>query len=405
MRTQVAIIGGGPAGSLLSHLLDQQGIDNVVLELRSRDYVLGRIRAGVLEYGSAQVLRDAGLGERMDAEGDEHDGVFLAFAGRRLRIDFRGLADRSVMIYGQTQVQEDLYRAADERGGRFVFEAEDVALHDVTTDAPYLTFTKGGEEERLDADWIAGCDGSHGVSRTAFPGDVLRTFERVYPFGWLGVLSETPPVSPELIYANHERGFALCSMRHSMLSRYYVQCAADADLDEWPDERFWEELTTRLPDDVADELVTGPSIEKSVTPLRSFVQEPMRHGRVLLAGDAAHIVPPTGAKGLNLAISDVVMLAKAFTAAYHDGSEAGLDDYSVTALRRVWGAVRFSWWLTTVMHRFPDQGDEFDRRLQIAELDHLVRAECARQVFAENYTGLPIGDPTDPGEPVIADVV
>lgn len=394
MRTQVAIVGGGPAGSLLAHLLHLDGVESVVLERRSKEYVLGRIRAGVLEHGSVRTLRDAGLGARMDEQADVHDGVELAFDGRRVRIDCRALVDRPVTLWGQTEVQKDLYDALESDDHvTLLDEAIDVALHGVTSDAPYLTFTRGGEEQRLDADWIAGCDGSRGVSRDSIPGDVQRTFERTYPFGWLGILSETPPVSPELIYARHDRGFALCSMRHEMLSRYYVQCPADDSPDDWSDDRFWSELTTRLPDDVTDDLVTGPSIEKSIAPLYSFVAEPMRHGRLVLAGDAAHIVPPTGAKGLNLAIADVVVLAEALAHHYASGTDTAVDAYSATALRRVWKAVRFSWWLTTAMHLFDDD-DEFDRRLQVAELDHLAMSEPARAAFAANYTGLPIGDPT-----------
>jgi p-hydroxybenzoate 3-monooxygenase len=388
-RTRVAIIGGGPAGSLLSELLYQRGIDSVVLERRSREYVLSRIRAGVLEHGSVETLSEAGLGDRMQREGFVHDGVFLAFGGRRMRIDFADLTGRSVTIYGQTEVQHDLYDALDDRAGSIVFEAEDVVLHDVDGDRPAVTYTTAGRAHRLEAEWIVGCDGYHGPSRGTIPSDVLRTFERVYPFGWLGVLSETPPVSEELIYANHDRGFALCSMRNENLSRYYVQCPLEDSPADWSDDRFWDELTTRLPGEVGAKLVTGPSIEKSIAPLRSFVAEPMRYGRLLLAGDAAHIVPPTGAKGLNLAISDVVYLARAFGDLAETGSTTGLDTYSETALDRVWKAVRFSWWMTTVMHRFPDQ-DGFDRRLQEAELSLLETSRPAQANLATNYVGLPI---------------
>lgn len=388
MRTQVVIVGGGPSGALLSHLLQLRGIDSIVLERRDRDHVLSRIRAGVLEHSTVETLRDAGLGQRMDREGHVHDGVYLAFDDQRLRIDFRALTGCSVMIYGQTEVQHDLYDALAQREGAIVFEAEDVRIEGAATDAPSVTYSSGGRTHRIDCDWIAGCDGSHGVSRASIPDGVLRTYERVYPFGWLGILSETPPVSDELIYANHDRGFALCSMRHEMLSRYYLQCPVDTDLDAWSDDRFWEELTARLPEEVGDRLVTGPSVEMSIAPLRSFVAEPMRHGRLLLAGDAAHIVPPTGAKGLNLALGDVVDLARALADRYTSGSTTGLDEYSTVALRRVWHAVRFSWWMTTTMHRFPDADDGFDRRIQQAELDLLRRSEHARAQLAESYVGL-----------------
>jgi p-hydroxybenzoate 3-monooxygenase len=391
VRTQVLIIGGGPAGSLLSHLLHLRGIESVILERKSRDYVLSRIRAGVLEHQSVEVLRNAGLGERLDREGFVHDGTHLAFGGDKLRIDFAALTGKTVTIYGQTQVQEDLYDALGERDGSIVFEAEDVALHDLDTDTPTATYTKDGEEHRIEARWVAGCDGYHGVSRASIPDGVLTTFERVYPFGWLGVLSETPPVDDELIYANSEGGFALCSMRHAKLSRYYVQCPLDDDIADWPDDRFWEELKARLPSDTADALVTGPSIEKSIAPLRSFVAEPMRYGSLLLAGDAAHIVPPTGAKGLNLAVSDVVYLAEALTDHLDKGTTSGVDGYSDVALRRVWRAVRFSWWMTRLMHRFPGQEDGFDRRIQLAELQLLADSEVARRHLAENYAGMALG--------------
>jgi p-hydroxybenzoate 3-monooxygenase len=388
MKTQVAIIGGGPAGTLLSQILDTQGVESVVLERRSREYVLSRIRAGVLEQGSAEILRDAGVGDRMDRESEVHDGVGLAFAGRRFRVDFKMLTDQTVTVYGQTQVQRDLYDARDRLHGVIVDEAEDVTPHDVDGDSPYVTYVKNGVRERLDCGFVAGCDGYHGVSRTVFPADLLRNYEREYPFAWLGVLSETPPVDEELIYANHERGFALCSLRTRMLSRYYVQCPLDTNLEEWPDDRFWEELGRRLPDEVTERLVTGPSIEKSITPLRSFVSEPMRHGRLFLAGDAAHIVPPTGAKGLNLAISDAVYLSRALVHHYRTGSDDLLDAYSDTALGRVWKAVRFSWWMTNLMHRFPEAGD-FGQRTQEAELDYISTSQAAQTAMAENYTGLP----------------
>ena len=388
MRTQVVIVGGGPAGLLLSHLLDQAGVASVVLERKSRDYVMARIRAGVIEHGSARVLRDAGLGGRMDREGFVHDGVFLSSAGRGFRVDFRGLTGKGVVVYGQTEVQKDLFDARDAAASTVIDEADEVEIHDVTTAAPWVSYQHHGRQERVDADFVAGCDGFHGVSRTMIPDRLLTSFERTYPFGWVGLLSETPPVSHELIYAQHERGFALCSMRNTNLSRYYVQCAADDTPEAWSDTRFWDELRRRIPAEAADGLITGASIEKSITPLRSFVAEPMRHGRLFLAGDAAHIVPPTGAKGLNLAVSDVVYLSSALIEHYDERSDAGLDAYSDTALRRVWRCVRFSWWMTTLLHRFPDQGG-FADRVQMAELDELATSSAARTAMAENYVGLP----------------
>ena len=387
-KTEVVIVGGGPAGLLLSQLLQGAGVDNVVLEQRTREYVMARIRAGVLEQGSTEVLRAAGLGERMDREGFVHEGISLASSGRSFRVDFRGLVGRAVTVYGQTEVQKDLFAARDDAGGTVIDEAADVAIHDVDSASPWVTYRKEGREHRVDAHVVAGCDGFHGVSRTVIPTSVQHTFEREYPFGWMGVLSETPPVSHELIYARSDRGFALCSMRNEMLSRYYVQCALDDQVEAWPDARFWDELRYRLPTDAAERLVTGPPIDKSITPLRSFVAEPMRYGRLFLAGDAAHIVPPTGAKGLNLAISDVVYLTEALVDFSRSGSQTGLDGYSNRALARVWKAVRFSWWMTTLLHHFPDQGD-FGRRIQAAELDYLAGSEAARTALAENYTGLP----------------
>jgi p-hydroxybenzoate 3-monooxygenase len=325
----------------------------------------------------------------MDREGFVHGGINLAYSRGMFRVGFDSLVDSSVMIYGQTEVQKDLYDAREEAGDNVIDDALDVALHGFDTDAPFVTYTRHGEQNRIDCDFIAGCDGYHGVSRPSMPEGLVRTYERVYPFGWLGILSETPPVNDELIYANHERGFALCSMRHEMLSRYYVQCPLDTELDDWPDDRFWDELKNRLPAHVGDSLITGPSIEKSIAPLRSFVAEPMRYERLFLAGDAAHIVPPTGAKGLNLAISDVVYLSRALTDFYTTGSSNLLDEYSDTALDRVWKAVRFSWWMTTLMHRFPDDG-EIGLRIQETELKYLSESTAAQTALAENYVGLPL---------------
>lgn len=388
MRTQVAIIGGGPSGLLLSQLLHRAGIDSVVLERRSRGYVLGRIRAGVLEWGTVETLRAAGVGARMDAEGFVHDGIHLASRNRGFRIPFRDLTGKSVMVYGQTEVTKDLYDARDAMGGVVVHGVEDVAVHDVDRDAPFVTYESDGASHRLDCAFVAGCDGFHGVSRKTIPGGVLKEFERVYPFGWLGVLSETPPVSDELIYAGHARGFALCSMRNAHLSRYYIQTPLDADIAAWSDEQFWDELRRRIPEEAADRLATGPAVEKSIAPLRSYVAEPMRWGRLFLVGDAAHIVPPTGAKGLNLAVSDVHYLHDALTRHFLGGDDEGIDAYSERALARAWKAVRFSWWMTTTLHAFPDQGD-FDQRVRESELDYLQSSRTARRMLAENYVGLP----------------
>jgi p-hydroxybenzoate 3-monooxygenase len=388
MRTQVAIIGGGPAGLLLSHMLDRNGIDSIVLERQSRGHVLKRIRAGVLEAGTVELLREVGLGDRMDREGHPHDGAAIAWAGReRFFIDTKKYTGKAMMAYGQTAITEDLYAARDAAGGWIVDEAGNVTLHELASERPFVTYEKDGESHRVACDYIAGCDGFHGVSRQSIPGSVVRTFDKGYPFGWLGIMSETPPF-PDLCYCYHPRGFALASMRNPMLSRYYIQCDLDTRLEEWPDERFWAEFKARCPQEMADAIVTGPSIEKSLAPLRSFVAEPMRYGGLFLAGDAAHIVPPTGAKGLNLAVSDVFYLSRAFADLYRHGNARYLDSYSDTALRRVWGAVRLSWWLTNLLHRFP--GDTpFDQRMKESQLDYLASSEHAQASLAEQYVGIP----------------
>jgi p-hydroxybenzoate 3-monooxygenase len=368
--------------------LHLNGIDTVVLEQRSRDYVLGRIRAGVLEDGTVAMMREAGVSERLDKEGFIHDGTFLAARNQGFRIDFNALIGRQVTVYGQTEVTRDLYEARARMDGVVIHHAEGVTPHDLESGSPNVTYMKDGAEHRIDCDFVAGCDGFHGVSRKSIPSTVLKEFERIYPFGWLGILSETPPVSHELIYANHERGFALCSMRNENLSRYYIQAPVEDSLEKWSDAAFWDEIKRRIPEDAADTIVTGPSIEKSIAPLRSYVAEPMRWGRMFLVGDAAHIVPPTGAKGLNLAVSDVHYLLEALKLHYRDGDDAGIDGYSEQALSRVWKSVRFSWRLTTMMHRFPDQ-TEFDQRIQNAEMDYLQNSVAAQTQLAENYVGLP----------------
>ena len=387
-RAQVGIIGGGPSGLLLSQLLHLRGIDTVILEKRSRDYVLGRIRAGVLEHGFAKLMREAQCGARMDAEGEIHDGFYIAHDGIRDRVDLKGLTGNTVLVYGQTELTRDLYEARDRLGGTVIHNAEDVRPHDIDTDAPYLTWRKGDDILRLDCDYVIGADGFHGVSRKSIPKDKIREYERVYPFGWLGVLSRTKPVSPELIYAKHARGFALCSLRSQVLSRYYIQVPLTDTPDDWSDEQFWDELRARLPDDVAGQMIIGPSIEKSIAPLRSFVAEPMRHGRLFLAGDAAHIVPPTGARGLNSAASDIYYLYHALVDHYEKGDDSGLDGYSQRALARIWKAQRFSWWMTTLLHRFPDN-IPYDDRLQQTDLDYLFSSKHALASLAENYVGLP----------------
>ncbi len=389
MKTQVGIIGGGPSGLLLSQLLHLRGIDSVVLEQQSREYVLGRIRAGVLEHGFAALMREAQVADRMDREGEIHDGFYIAHDGVKNRIDLKALTGgNSVVVYGQTEVTRDLYAGRDKLGGAVIHNAEDVKPHDLESANPYLTYRSGDELVRVDCDYIVGADGFHGVSRRSIPRHKITEFERVYPFGWLGVLSRTRPVSPELVYAKHERGFALCSLRSQVLSRYYIQVPLTDRVEDWSDEQFWEELSRRLPQDVARELVTGESIEKSIAPLRSFVVEPMRYGNLFLAGDAAHIVPPTGARGLNSAASDIYYLYHAMVDHYKKGDDRGLDGYSQKALARVWKGQRFSWWMTSLLHRFPD-GAGFDRRLQDTELAYLLSSPTAMASLAENYVGLP----------------
>ncbi|MCG6540056.1 4-hydroxybenzoate 3-monooxygenase [Pseudomonas sp. KSR10] len=389
MRTNVAIIGAGPSGLLLGQLLHKAGISNVIIERQSAAYVLGRIRAGVLEQGLVDLMQEAGVAERMDREGIVHEGVELAFAGRRERIDLKTLTGGdTVMVYGQTEVTRDLMVARRDSGAPAFYEASDVQLHDLKSDAPYVTFTHNGEQLRLDCDYVAGCDGFHGVSRKTIPSYALEIFERVYPFGWLGLLSDTPPVHEELIYANHERGFALCSMRSTTRSRYYLQIGLDEHVKDWSDERFWKELKCRLPEDIAAQLVTGPSLEKSIAPLRSFVTEPMQYGRLFLVGDAAHIVPPTGAKGLNLAASDVSTLYRILCKVFQEGRHDLVSRYSPICLRRVWKAERFSWWMTSLLHRFPDT-DGFSQRIQQSELEYYTSTVAGLTSIAENYVGLP----------------
>ncbi|WP_243268515.1 4-hydroxybenzoate 3-monooxygenase [Sulfitobacter sp. DSM 110093] len=388
MRTQVAIIGGGPSGLLLSQLLHTRGIESVVLERKTKDYVLGRIRAGVLEQGLVGLMEEAGCAERLHAEGYPHDGTLLSYGNEMFRVDFKEHTGTPVMVYGQTEVTRDLYEAREKAGGLVEFNVEDVVIHDADGDAPYLTYSVNNEDRRIDCDFVAGCDGFHGVSRKTIPDDVRREYEKIYPFGWLGILSETPPVNHELIYANSPRGFALASMRNENLCRYYIQCSLNDKPEDWSDEAFWAEFKKRIPADQAEKLVTGPSIEKSIAPLRSFVTEPMRWGRLFLCGDAAHIVPPTGAKGLNTAASDVHYLFNGLREFYEKNSCAGIDAYSTKALARVWKAERFSWWFSSLMHRYPDQTD-FDHKIQIAELEFLRSNTAAQKAMAENYVGLP----------------
>ena len=390
MKTQVAIIGSGPSGLLLGQLLHRAGIDNVIVERQTPDYILGRIRAGVLEQGTIDLLREAGVHERMDAEGLVHEGVELQVAGKRIHVDLKTLTGgKTVMVYGQTELTRDLMEARTANGAPAIYSAENVQPHDMKGESPYVTYEKNGETHRIDCDYIAGCDGFHGVARQSIPADVLTHYERVYPFGWLGLLSDTPPVNHELIYAHHDRGFVLCSQRSLTRSRYYLQVPLTDKVEQWSDERFWDELKARLPQDVADRLVTGPSLEKSIAPLRSLVVEPMQYGKLFLVGDAAHIVPPTGAKGLNLAASDVHYLYRILVKVYKEGRTDLLEKYSELALRRVWKGERFSWFMTNLLHDFGDHKDAWDQKMQQADREYYFNSLAGLVNIAENYVGLP----------------
>jgi p-hydroxybenzoate 3-monooxygenase len=388
-KTDVAIIGAGPSGLMLGHLLTQAGIDCVIVERQSPDYVLGRIRAGVLEQCTLRIMEKLGLNQRLDAEGLPHDGVILADGERVINIDVKGLTGSQVVVYGQTEITKDLMDAADGRGLKRIYEAADVALFNIETESPYITFEKDGETQRIDSRFVVGCDGFHGPSRKAMPNADTNYVEKVYPFGWLGVLADVPPATHEVAYSNHDRGFALCSMRSETRSRYYVQVGLDEKVEDWSDDRFWEELAIRVGPEIAAKLVTGPSLEKSIAPLRSFIFGSMRHGSLFLAGDSAHIVPPTGAKGLNLASSDITYLSDALIAFFKNKAHEGIDCYSDKALARIWKSSRFSWYLTTLMHRFPE-GGEFDRKMQVAELNYIAGSKAAQTTIAENYIGLPL---------------
>jgi p-hydroxybenzoate 3-monooxygenase len=389
MRTQVGIVGAGPAGLLLSHLLRLQGIESIVLEDRSREYIESRVRAGVLEQGTVDTLDEAGVGERMRRQGLVHHGLELSFNGRRHRINMHELTGgRAITVYGQQEVVKDLVKARLDAGGQIFFEVEETSIHDLDTDAPKIRFRKNGEAQEIACDFIGGCDGSHGICRTSIPAGVLNVFERVYPFGWLGILAASKPPSEELIYCNHPRGFALFSMRSPEITRLYIQCEPDEEIADWPDDRIWQELELRLGVDESIRLEEGPILQKGVTPMRSFVIEPMQYGRLFLAGDAAHIVPPTGAKGMNLAVADVRVLARALASFYQNGRTDLLAQYSETCLRRVWRAEHFSWWMTSLLHRFPDHSP-FQQRLQLSELEYVTSSRAAATALAENYAGLP----------------
>lgn len=390
MKTQVAIIGAGPSGLLLGQLLHNAGIDTLIVERQTPDYVLGRIRAGVLEQGTVELLREAGVAQRMDREGLVHEGVELLIGGHRQRLDLKALTGgKTVMVYGQTEVTRDLMQAREQSGAPIIYAANNVQPHDIEGPRPYLTFDKDGRQHRVECDYIAGCDGFHGVARQSIPASVLKVYERVYPFGWLGLLADTPPVNHELIYAHHERGFVLCSQRSQTRSRYYLQVPLQERVEDWSDERFWTELKARLPEAVAEQLVTGPALEKSIATLRSLVVEPMQHGRLFLVGDAAHIVPPTGAKGLNLAASDVNYLYRILVKVYHEGRTDLLAQYSPMALRRVWKGERFSWFMTQLLHDFGEHQDDWDRKMQAADREYYLGSAAGLANIAENYVGLP----------------
>ncbi|PLY05655.1 MAG: 4-hydroxybenzoate 3-monooxygenase [Arcobacter sp.] len=391
-KTQVAIIGAGPSGLLLGLLLDKQGIDNVVLERVTGEYVLGRIRAGVLEQGFAKLVREAGAANNMDTKGEIHDGVEFAFNDTRIPIELKELTGESVVVYGQVDITRDMMEVREQRGLETIYEAADVQPHDVKSDNPYLTYTKDGIEYKLECDYIAGCDGFHGISRQTIPDNVKTEYEKVYPFGWLGLMSDTPPINPELIYARTDRGFALASMRSQTRSRYYIQVPLTDKIEDWSDEKFWEEFKKRMPQSARENLITGPSIEKSIVPTRSFICEPLQYGNMFLVGDAGHIVPPTGAKGLNLAASDVATLYKIMTKVYKQGDKKCIEQYSPIALRRVWNGVRFSWWLTDLLHDFGEDKSEFDKKMETSEIEYFLKSEAGKKVIAEQYVGLPYED-------------
>ena len=388
-KTQVAIIGAGPSGLLLGLLLDKQGIDNIILERVTGDYVLGRIRAGVLEQGFAKLVREAGASKRMDEEGEVHDSVEFAFNDERIELKLKELTGESVIVYGQVDITKDMMKVREEKGLETVYEASKVQPHDVKTNSPYITYTKDGKEFTLACDYIAGCDGFHGISRKSIPDDVKTEYEKVYPFGWLGLMADVKPINTHLIYAKNDRGFALASMRSKTRSRYYIQVPLDDKIEDWSDDAFWEEFEKRMPKSARKNLVKGPSIEKSIVPTRSFICEPLQYGNLFLLGDAGHIVPPTGAKGLNLAASDVSTLYKILTRVYKEGDKKCIEQYSEIALRRIWNGVRFSWWMTDLLHNFDENKDSFDKKMEESELKYFLNSEAGKKVIAEQYVGLP----------------